>query len=223
MSTALLVLPHVWATADTSTPPDTFAARKGPHRLRLVRAEAAPSTAQPATGLPVMAPAPTPIPNLAFYRKFTEALLARYMSMSIDMGRVPSLMGRELFPGHVSHSRVTGFDDVVHFVHDVAACLKLLSPGQQYLVRRIAMHGYSQPDVAAMLGISLSTVIRRYNLALDRLTSLLIERSLLQPAGYAPQAAAREPQPSINTMRACRSTDTPPSGMSARLPCRSSA
>jgi hypothetical protein len=120
-------------------------------------------------------------PDPVLYRKVTEALLLRYTSMSLDAGRVPSLMGREVFPGNVTHARRTGFDDFAHFVHDFANCLKLLSPGQQYLLRRIAMHGYSQSEVAAMVGISLRSINRRYAEAVDRLTTVLIERKLLEP------------------------------------------
>jgi hypothetical protein len=120
-------------------------------------------------------------PDPVLYRKATEALLLRYTSMSLDAGRVSSLMGREFFPGNVSHARRTGFDDFVHFVHDFAHCLKLLSPGQQYLLRRVAMHGYTQPEVAAMVGVSLRTIGRRYAEAVDRLTTVLLERKLLQP------------------------------------------
>lgn len=37
---------------------------------------------------------------------------------------------------------VTGFDDVVIFVHDVEQCVKMLSEEQQLLVRRIALQAY---------------------------------------------------------------------------------
>ena len=168
------VLSRVWATADTSSHAGFTACRKGPRALRLVH----PLPAVTAPAVPLRLPQP----ELAFYRKQTEALLARYMSMSLEAGRVTSLMGRELFPGEVSHCRINIFDDVVHFVHDVGNCLKLLSPGQQYLLRRIALQGYSHGETAALLGICLSTVVRRYGRALDRLTCILIERHVLIPS-----------------------------------------
>ena len=40
-----------------------------------------------------------PLGGLAFYRKRTEILLRRYMSVSMDMGRVPSVMGNLEFRG----------------------------------------------------------------------------------------------------------------------------
>ncbi len=174
MSAALVILPRVWATADASlasgqrlstTPPG----RKGPHCLRLVSAEAQPLAASPA-----------PKPELAFYRKYTEAMLQRYLRLSLEAGRVPSLMGRELFRGKVSHCTVRGFDDALIFVHDVGNCLGRLTPGLQHLVRRVALQGYSHSETAAMLGISHKTVSRRYADALDQLTSMLIKGKLLE-------------------------------------------
>ena len=50
-----------------------------------------------------------PVPpklELAFYRKYTEAMLRRYLRLSMEVGRVPSLMGREMFRGHVSHYKM---------------------------------------------------------------------------------------------------------------------
>jgi hypothetical protein len=185
MSTALAILPRIWATAgttsaggprfSTTTPGATPAIpgnRKGPCSLRLVSAESDPQPAQPA-----------PQPELAFYRKYTEAMLQRYLKLSLEAGRVPSLMGRELFRGDVSHCTVQGFDDVVIFCHDVGNCIARLTPGQQHLVRRIALQGYTQSETAAMLGICHKTVIRHYAKALDRLTSMLLRRKLLQPQG----------------------------------------
>jgi hypothetical protein len=171
VSAAVVVLPQVWATC-CAAPTGPVTERKGPHRLYLLGASAAefPRTVRA-----------LPEPEFAFYRKYTEAMLQRYMKLSLEAGRVPSLFGRELFRGSVSYYEVHSFDDVVIFVKDVGACIDDLSPGQQHLVRRIALYGYTQPETAAMLGIGLRTVIRRYNEALDRLTCLFIARKMLTP------------------------------------------
>jgi hypothetical protein len=52
-------------------------------------------------------------PQMAFYRKYTEAMLRRYMRMSMEAGKVPSLLGQEMFRGHVTSYRVESFEDVV--------------------------------------------------------------------------------------------------------------
>ena len=116
-----------------------------------------------------------------FYRKYTEAMLRRYGKLSMESGRVPSMLGKEMFRGKVTSYRVQSFDDVVIFVHDVERCLGGMSLAQQRLIERIALQGYTQGETAALLGISLRTIIRRYNAALDELTRLFLRRKMLQP------------------------------------------
>jgi len=168
------ILPRVWATASLAAASDAVQQRKRPHCLRLVRASEAEPLPPPRTQRTVE-------PGLEFYRKYTEGLLHRYMKMSLEKGRSPSLLGRELFRGNVTNCKVQGFDDVVIFVHDVETCLKQLEPGLRHLVRRIALEEYTQPETAAMLGIGLRTVTRRYAEAIDKLTRMLIDRKIMEP------------------------------------------
>lgn len=120
-------------------------------------------------------------PSLAFYRKYTEALLRRYAQMAMESGRVPSLLGRELFRGKVTNYVVHGFDDVVIFVHDVEQCLAKLGTEQYLFIERIALLEYTQVEVAGLMGLTVRTLVRRYRNALDALTRLLLERGLLEP------------------------------------------
>ncbi len=118
-------------------------------------------------------------PETAFYRKYTEAMLQRYSVMKLQKGRVPSLLGRELFRGKVTSYRLHGFDDVVIFVHDVEQCLRLLNAEQQKLVHRIAVQEYTFGEAAAMLKWSLRSTRRRYNEAIDELTAIFQKRGLM--------------------------------------------
>ena len=118
-------------------------------------------------------------PETAFYRKYTEAMLQRYSVMKLQKGRVPSLLGRELFRGKVTSYRVHGFDDVVIFVHDVEQCMRLLQAEQQKLVYRIAVQEYTLGEAAAMLKWSLRTTQRRYHEAIDELTAIFQKRGLM--------------------------------------------
>ena len=208
MTAALHILPRVWATAsgehasgsrtrlslahvaDTihhrpAAQPFAPGRRKGPHSLRLVQARAAEPAAQLAlVPKPQPQPAPRalpvrPQPQLAFYRKYTEAMLRRYLKLSMEAGRVPSLIGQDMFRGNVSHCSVSGFDDVVIFVADINKCLAKLTPGRRYLVRKIAIEGYMMGEAAAMKGLSLRTVLQRYTEAIDQLTQLFLDRKLL--------------------------------------------
>lgn len=120
-------------------------------------------------------------PELSFYRKYTESLLRRYVSMSMEAGRVPSLLGKEMFRGKVTHYEVRGFDDVVIFIHDIEACIRKLDDDQQWLIRRIALQQYTQQEAGRMLGMTRQTVIRRYNNAMNRLTGILLDVKLLEP------------------------------------------
>jgi hypothetical protein len=120
-----------------------------------------------------------PAVELAFYRKYTEALLRRYLRLATQTGRIPSLMSRDVFRGNVSHYTVSGFEDVVIFCCDVEQRLAKLNPHEQQLIKRVALQRYTRGEAAGILGISLNTCTLRYNQAVDRFTGLLLEAGLL--------------------------------------------
>lgn len=120
-------------------------------------------------------------PELAFYRKYTEAMVRRYLRLAMQAGRVPSLLGRELFRGNVSHYRMHNFEDVVIFCFDMESCLNRLGRVDGELIKRIAMQNYSHFEAVTMLGIGVLNPVRRYGVALDHLTQLLLEAKLLVP------------------------------------------
>jgi hypothetical protein len=123
----------------------------------------------------------TPKVELAFYRKYTEAMLRRYLRYSMQAGRVPSLLGRELFQGNVTSYRLHSFEDAVIFCFDVEKRLGRLQVMDQQLIKRIALQQYSQGEAAGMLGLSLRNAIRQYGRALDRLTGMFLEAEMLEP------------------------------------------
>lgn len=59
-------------------------------------------------------------PDLWLYRDRTLGLLRRYQRLSVQSGRLPSLLSRELFRTRVTSYRTTTLEDTVIFVHDVA-------------------------------------------------------------------------------------------------------
>jgi hypothetical protein len=123
--------------------------------------------------------APKPAKELAFYRKYTEALLRRYLRLAMQAGRVPSLMGREIFRGNVTHYRARGLEDVVIFCHDMERRLEKLSEREKDFIKRIAFQRYSQDEAAAMFRLPRQTCQFQYNQAIDHLTELLLEAGLL--------------------------------------------
>ncbi|SNS33070.1 Sigma-70, region 4 [Granulicella rosea] len=196
MSAALVlfpaVLPRVWATASVERPlpPVTelepFGAEPkdfSPGSLAVAARRIGPArvVAMPPAAKPMHEPLRTLEPELAFYRKYTEGMLRRYMKLSMESGRVPSLLGRELFRGHVTSYKVNSFEDVVIFVHDVGNCLRKLDPTQQELIKRIALQEYTQGETAGRMGLSLKTVQRKYAEALDELTGIFLKRKMLEP------------------------------------------
>jgi len=179
-STGRVVLPRVWAVAEGSG----FRAQGS--GLRVADLEPVISEGDGGGAITPISKcersgAPAPLPEMAFYRKYTEALLRRYMRMSMSVGRVPSLMGREVFRGQVSSCRVTSFEDVVIFCYDVEKCLKVLDAQERELIKRIALQSYSQGEACALLGISLRSCVRLYADALDKLTQVLLDSRLLKP------------------------------------------
>ena len=122
--------------------------------------------------------------ELAFYRKYTEQFLRRYMWTSMQMGRSPSVLGNLVFRGKASHTGLRNFEDAIIFVHDVESCLKKLNREGRDLIARIALQEYTQGEVALMLGTSVRTIMRRYAETLDRLTEILLEVELLKIPRY---------------------------------------
>ena len=120
-------------------------------------------------------------PEMAFYRKYTEAMLRRYVRMSMEAGRVPSLLGQEMFRGKVTSYRVESFEDVVIFLHDVEHCLGKLDPEEQTMIRRMGLQEYTVEETAAAMRLNQRTVIRRYGMALDRLTDVFLRVRMLEP------------------------------------------
>jgi hypothetical protein len=172
MSAALVILPVVWATAPGAV--------NSPSAVKPIatQPEVLEQTQTELIGMEERRTAP----EVAFYRKYTEGLLRRYVRLSMEAGRAPSLLGREMFRGKVTNYSVQGFDDVVIFVHDVASCVAKLDEGQQHLIRRIALQEFTQEETASLLALPLRTVHRRYADTLDELTEIFLERKLLEPS-----------------------------------------
>lgn len=137
-------------------------------------------------------------PELSLYREYTIGLLRRYFRMSIELGRLPSVLGREFFRSKVSSYRIHSFEDVVILVHDVDRCLGRLDAFSQSLIARVILQEYSHEEAAAVIGCTRRTVVRRMPEALDRLSEIFLETGLLRaigearPAGRARKEMARE-------------------------------
>lgn len=133
-------------------------------------------------------------PDLVIYRQRTLEFLRRYFHMSMEVGRVPSLLGREVFRARVTSYRMSSFEDTVIFVHDMERCLERLDPESQALIARIVFQDYTQEEAAAIIGCTLRTLTRRFPEALDRLTQILLDCGLLKRIGEARSRGRLSPE-----------------------------
>jgi hypothetical protein len=117
--------------------------------------------------------------DLWLYRDRTVGLLKRYMRLSVEVGRLPSLLGREFFRTRVTSYHVSTFEDAVIFVYDVERSLEKLDPFGQKLVATLALQDYSQEQAARLLNCGRRTVVRRYPETLDRLSDIFLKANIL--------------------------------------------
>lgn len=125
-------------------------------------------------------------PDLWIYRDRTIALLRRYLYLSVEIGRLPSLLGREFFRARVSSYRVTTFEDAVIFVHDVERSIEHLDDFSRQLIARVVLQEYTEWEAAHLLHCSVRTIQRLLPDALDQLTAAFLSGSLLTPIGERP-------------------------------------
>ena len=118
-------------------------------------------------------------PDLWLYRERTIALLKRYLRISIEVGRLPSILGRELFRSKVTSYRMSSFEDAVIFVHDVEHALDQLDRLGRDLVAVIVFQDYSQDEAAEVLRCARRTVCREFPEAVDKVSELFLEGGLL--------------------------------------------
>jgi DNA-directed RNA polymerase specialized sigma24 family protein len=132
-----------------------------------------------AAAAPVPAKAADCDPDLWLYRDRTVGLLKRYLRYSVEVGRLPSLLGREFFRTRVTSYHAGTFEDAVIFVHDVERALEKLDGFEKKLIARIVLQEYTHAEAANLLGCWRRTGGRRFPEALDRLSGIFLEGGLL--------------------------------------------
>ena len=120
-------------------------------------------------------------PDLWIYRKRTESLLRRFFRMSVEVGKLPSILGQEFFRSKVTRYKVASFEDVVIFVHDVERSLAKLDELARTLIARVILQGFSYEETARLLGCCRRTIDRKLPDALDRLSEIFLEAGILKP------------------------------------------
>src|SRR5881394_2147053 len=109
-------------------------------------------------------------PDFWLYRARTIALLKRYLRFAIEVGRLPSILGREFFRSKVTSYRMSSFEDAVIFVHDVDRVLDRLVLFHQQLIATVVFQDYTQEQAAEVLQCARKTVGREFASAIDCVT-----------------------------------------------------
>src|SRR5271154_2444103 len=133
------------------------------HRQMIAQAEVPPSVVFGETEM-----------DLWPYRTRTVALLRRYARASVEVGRLPSLLGREFFRSRVTSYTMRNFEDVVIFVADMERAIEKLNGLERKLLATNVLEEYTIPEVARLLGCTQRTVERFLQNTLDRLSSILL-------------------------------------------------
>lgn len=121
-----------------------------------------------------------PDPDAWLYRKKTTALLRRYMRWSLEAGRLPSLLGRELFRSRISAYTATTFEDRVIFLHDIEGCLDRLQDFDRQIIARVVLQEYDHDAAARILQCDRKTIERRLPELIDELTETFLRAELLE-------------------------------------------
>ncbi|MBI2682001.1 MAG: hypothetical protein HYX26_02080, partial [Acidobacteriales bacterium] len=69
--------------------------------------------------------------EISLYRGLTIGMLRRYFRVSLEAGRLPSILGREFFRTQVTHYRMHSLEDRIILVFDVEKCLAKLTLFEQ--------------------------------------------------------------------------------------------
>ncbi len=106
-------------------------------------------------------------------------LLVRFVRLSLLVGRMPSLLGREVFREPAQPQRSRAFEDAVLFVCDVERCLRQLEPLDQRLIAYCIIEDRSEWEAARRFRRSQSEVSRRLGRTLDLLHETFCRLGLL--------------------------------------------
>jgi DNA-directed RNA polymerase specialized sigma24 family protein len=123
--------------------------------------------------------------DLWLYRDRTVALLKRYARASVEVGRLPSLLGREFFRARVTSYSMASFEDVVIFVYDMEQALNRLGPLEKKLIAMNVVEEYTQGEIARLLGCTRRWIEFRIPEAIDEMSRILLDSGLMREMARA--------------------------------------
>jgi hypothetical protein len=119
-------------------------------------------------------------PDALFFRAQVLAIVRHFFEISCQIGRLPSILGREFFRARVSHHAIPSFEDQAVFVHDVEQALARLRPQDAEIISLVGLYQYSLDEVAKLLGRSRTAVSEHFADSVDRLAEIFLESGLLR-------------------------------------------
>ena len=120
-----------------------------------------------------------PRPEMVCFRGQTLALVRHFFELSCQIGRLPSLLGREFFRARVSHHAIPSFEDQVVFTRDVELSLARLSDRQAEILTLVGLYDFTLEEVGEMLQRRKSSIHLWFSEALDALSEIFLETGLL--------------------------------------------
>jgi hypothetical protein len=138
-----------------------------------------------------------------FFRAQALGIVRHFYEIASQIGRLPSILGREFFRAKVTHHVIPSFEDQAVFVHDVEAALGRLNEQDGELVALVGLFHYSLDDVAMMLGRSRSFVSQHFADSLDQLAARFLDTGLLRedrPDRRPQYFSSREPHRGANVL-----------------------
>jgi hypothetical protein len=121
-----------------------------------------------------------PEPETICYRGQTLAIIRHFFEIATQLGRLPSILGREFFRAKVSHHVVPSFEDQALFAHDVQQSLLKLEDDDLAVLTLVGLYDLSHAEAAAMLHCSEGLISQRYAEALARLTQIFLDAGVLR-------------------------------------------
>jgi hypothetical protein len=107
-------------------------------------------------------------------------LLQHYLRLSLDYGRIPSVLGGLVTRARVSHTKMHSMEDDTIFIHDISRCLEQeLKEEELRLMALIVFMDHTFDEAAAMQGYSLRQTYRMFYDLMDRLTRAFFDREFL--------------------------------------------
>src|SRR5690348_7520042 len=120
-----------------------------------------------------------PEPETVCYRGQALAIVRNFFEMSSQLGRLPSILGREFFRAKVSHHAIPSFEDQALFSHDVERSLMKLDDLEMDVLTLVGLYDMNLDEAAKVLHCSGGYLSRRFTEALARLTQIFLDNGIL--------------------------------------------